>query len=430
MKELFKSIVVQILIAEASLLLRRKKPTIVALTGSVGKTSTKDAVYSAVKGTLRARKSQKSFNSEIGVPLTVLGLPNAWNNPFLWVKNIVDGFLAVLLTSDYPDVLILETGVDTPGDMAKLTTWIKPDLVVLTRLPDVPVHVEHFATPEAVVAEKMKLVQALKADGKLIFNNDDMIIQAQLPEVRQEQIGFSRYLATDYTAGKDKIVYKDDMPVGVEFTLMNAGTPYKIYLDGTIGTQHMYSACAAVAVAVELGVPIESAIEGLRSHVSPAGRMRLIPGIKSTMLIDDTYNSSPIAAESALQALSEVKYATRKIAVLGDMLELGKYSSAEHARIGTLVPGAADVLFTVGVRARQFAEAALAAGMSEKNIFQYDDAERAGRELQTYLKLGDVVLVKASQGIRAERIVEEVMQDPDSAPRLLARQDKVWRKLA
>jgi len=430
MKELFKSIVVRILTAEASFLLKRKKPIIIALTGSVGKTSTKDTIYSAVKGSLRARKSQKGFNSDIGVPLTVLGLPNGWSNPVMWLKNIIDGFFTAVLSSDYPDVLIIETGIDAPGDMDKITSWIKPDYVVLTRLPDVPVHVENFKSPEAVVVEKMKLVQALKPSGKLIYNNDDMIVQAQLPDVRQEQIGFSRYLKSDFTAEKDKIVYQDDVPVGVEFSVVHAGKSHKIFIENTIGTQHMYSACAAVAVATELGVSIEAAIEGLKSHTSPVGRMRLISGIKSSILIDDTYNSSPVATESALQALSEVKYATRKIAILGDMLELGKYSADEHHRLGTQAAKTANVLFTVGIRARQIAESALAAGMSEKNIFQYDDADRAGRELQAFLKSGDVVLVKASQGIRAERIVEEVMEHPEQAPQLLVRQEKDWKKVA
>jgi UDP-N-acetylmuramoyl-tripeptide--D-alanyl-D-alanine ligase len=110
------------------------------------------------------------------------------------------------------------------------------------------------------------------------------------------------------------------------------------------------------------------------------------------------------------------------------MLELGKYSAAEHIRLGTQVASNYDVLLTVGVRARGFAEGALTGGMKESVIFQYEDTARAGRELQAMLKPGDVVLIKASQGIRAEIIVEEVMQEPDRAPELLARQDAVWRK--
>ena len=141
MKDLFKNIVVSILTLEAQILLRRTKPTIIAVTGSVGKTSTKDAIFSVLKNYRKTRKSEKSFNSEIGVPLSVLGLPNAWNNPVLWMWNIIEGFFIACFSRDYPEVLVLETGVDRQGDMKRLTAWLKPDIAVITRLPDVPVHV-------------------------------------------------------------------------------------------------------------------------------------------------------------------------------------------------------------------------------------------------------------------------------------------------
>ena len=161
---------------------------------------------------------------------------------------------------------------------------------------------------------------------------------------------------------------------------------------------------------------------------TPNGRMRLIEGIKSTTIIDDTYNSSPVAAEQALQTLNEVRYANRKIAVLGDMLELGRFSSEEHEKIGHLVAKTASMLITVGVRARKFAEGALDMGMDESVILQYEDAAQAGRELQGLLQAGDVVLVKGSQGIRLERLVEEIMAHPDQSAELLVRQDEEWIK--
>jgi len=221
MKSFFRSLVVSILTAEARLLLRRHKPTIVAITGSVGKTSTKDAIYVAIKDSVRARKSQKSFNSEIGVPLTILGLPTGWDNPVRWIWNIVDGAFTVLFTRSYPKVLVLETGVDTPGDMANLVSWLKPHVVVLTRLPDVPVHVEQFASPAAVIEEKMRLVHGMHAEGTLIYNHDDDIIKAQLPEVRQKSLGYGRYLPTEFKVEKDKIQYKDDVPSGITFSVVH-----------------------------------------------------------------------------------------------------------------------------------------------------------------------------------------------------------------
>lgn len=429
MKEFFKSFVVKILIIEATLLLKRHKPKIIAVTGSVGKTSTKDAIYAAIKNNLYARKSEKSYNSEIGVPLTVLGLPNAWNSSFRWFKNIFEGFLIAFFSKNYPEVLVLETGIGEPGDMQKLASWLRPNIVVLTRLPDVPVHVEYFSTPKAVIDEKMKMVEYMQDDGVLIYNHDDVTISSLLPEIRQRKVGFSRYLDTDFTASNDKIIYTDDFPAGVSFDIKYQETEYNLLIKNTVGTQHVYSCIAAIAVANELSVSVSDAVKSLESLETPPGRMRVLPGLKSTLLIDDTYNSSPFACEQALQAISELVHVKRKIAVLGDMLELGKFSSDEHKRIGTIVAKNVDVLFTVGIRAMHIAEGALSAGMSEKNIFQYDDVDRAGRELQSILQVGDVVLIKASQGIRAERIVEEVMEEPDKAEELLVRQDSTWKQI-
>jgi UDP-N-acetylmuramoyl-tripeptide--D-alanyl-D-alanine ligase len=325
-------------------------------------------------------------------------------------------------------VLVLEAGIDRKGDMHKLKKWLTPDIVVLTTLPKVPVHVEYFKSPEAVVEEKMVLVSAMKPGGVLVFNNDDSIIQSQLPGVLQRTVGFGRYLETDFTARGDRVVYADDQPAGVEFKVQYMEADYEVFIKNTIGTQHVFSSIAAIAVADELSVPINAACEALGDLVTPPGRMHIVPGIKGSVIIDDSYNSSPIACQQALQALQELSYAGRKIAVLGDMLELGKYSTDEHIRIGRLVPASADILLTVGVRAKAFAEGAMAEGMSEKNIFQYEDVARAGRELQNLMQVGDAVLVKASQGIRAERIIEEVMAHPENAHKVLVRQDPEWKK--
>ena len=428
MKKIFKDIVVFILIFESKVLLRRHHPIIIAITGSVGKTSMKDAIFSILKRHYPTRKSEKSFNSDIGVPLTILGLPNAWNNPFLWLKNIIDGFFIAFFSKDYPEYLILETGIDRPDDMSKLTSWMKPDLVVLTRLPDVPVHVEYFSDPQAVINEKMKLVEALKPEGMVIYNQDDQIIQTEIKSVRHKVIGFSRYLQSQYTASNDQIYYHDDIPAGLSFDLDDLNAKYTVKISGVLGSQHVYTYAGAIATVAQCGVSVSDAVIALTTHESPPGRMRIIKGIKGSVIIDDTYNSSPTAAEQAIIALKEIRHAKRKIAVLGDMLELGRFSAREHERVGELVASSADMLLTIGVRSRKIAEAALEYGLSEKMIFQYDDVNKAGRELQNIIKSGDVILVKASQSIRAEKIVEEVMQDPDKASELLVRQDMAWQK--
>ncbi len=430
MKSLFKKIVVALITLEAKALLRRTKPVIIAVTGSVGKTSVKDAIYSVCKNHVYTRKSEKSFNSDIGVPLTVLGLQNAWSNPFLWIKNIVDGAMLALHPHDYPKLLILEMGVDRPGDMDKLTSWIKPDVVVLTRLPDVPVHVEYFESPEQVIEEKVKLVAALKPDGVFVYNQDDEKVLKVAEGVITRKIGYSRYSLSPYTASADRIVYENGTAVGFEFTLTHLNTAKIMRVNGSLGIQHAYNYAAATAVGSIFDVGLDDVDVALREHVPPAGRMRLLSGIKDTLIIDDTYNASPVACEQALQTLRELKGVQRKVAILGDMMELGQFSIKEHERIGRLAAASCDLLITMGVRARGFAEGALENSMSEKSILQYDDTESIRREIESLIKQGDAILVKGSQSIRGERIVEEIMAEPDRKDELLVRQSEVWRSIA
>jgi UDP-N-acetylmuramyl pentapeptide synthase len=430
MKSFAKSLIIRILTWEAALLLRRHKPTIVAVTGSVGKTATKDAIYEVLRSTQQVRKSEKSFNSEVGIPLTVLGLPNAWNNPFGWLRNLIVGCTIAFFSRSYPRVLVLEAGVDTPGDMNRLTEWMTPDYVVVTRLPDVPVHVEHFASPEEVVQEKMSLVNALEETGTFIYNADDHVLQSQANQIHQRQVSYARYANASYLISDDTTVYGNDgRPVGFSYQLQTPlDSTYMLYGTGTIGMQLAYVYTVAAVIGEEFGVPPEDIEQQLAEYTPPPGRMRIIPGIKDSLLLDDTYNSSPVATESALQTIHELTYGERKIAVLGDMLELGRFSVEQHERIGTLTASTVDVLFAVGIRARAMAQAALVAGLPEDCIYQYDDADRAGKELQNWLRSGDVVLVKGSQSMRMERIVEEVMQHPEHAPKLLVRQDHIWKK--
>ena len=165
MRGVFKSIIVWILQAEAKAVLRKYTPKVVAITGSVGKTSTKDAVYAVLSKKYHVRKSEKSFNSEVGVPLTILGLGNAWGNPLHWLQNIIDGLSLIVTTRPYPEWLVLEVGADRPGDIRSLASWIKVDVAIITRLPEVPVHVEFFDSVEAVIEEKASLMDAVRPGG-------------------------------------------------------------------------------------------------------------------------------------------------------------------------------------------------------------------------------------------------------------------------
>lgn len=424
MKSLFKKIIVTLLTAEAKLVLRRHKPKIIAVTGSVGKTSTKDAIYAAIKNSVDARKNQMTFNTEVGVPLTILDLPNGWSNPFVWIANVCKGLSRALFMKSYPKVLVLEMGIDKPGDMQELTKWITPDVVVLTKFPDVPTHVEFFSSPEAVATEKMYLAEALAPEGVLVYNADDERINKMRQDIRQTQVGFSRYRESDFTARGDRTEYVDNFPISTILNVQHTGVMYDVTLAGTVGSQNSYAVAAALAVAEQFGINLQTAAVGLSQYITPRSRMRVLAGLKSTLIIDDSYNSSPDAAKAALETLDELQHATRKIAVLGDMLELGKFSSEAHRELGVQAAEVCDVVLAVGQHAQQIVDGAQAAGID--TIYHYDDVDRAGRELQGIMQPGDYILVKASQGIRAEKIVEEVMAEPERAPSLLVRQSEAW----
>ena len=283
--------------------------------------------------------------------------------------------------------------------------------------------------PKEVIDEKKKLVEALKPDGVLIYNQDDPRVVEVAEGLLQQSIGYSRYSLSPFTASADKIVYEDGRAIGFEFTLTHLKQAVMMHVHGSLGIQHAYNYAAAAAVGTIFNISIEDAAAALANHLPPPGRMRIINGIKNTLIIDDSYNSSPVACERALQTLREIKGVRRRIAVLGDMLELGRFSVREHERIGELAAKSTDILITIGVRAHSIATGALEHGMNEKNIIQYDDVSRAGKELEEFIEPGDVILIKGSQSIRTERIVEEIMEEPARTEELLVRQSPVWKSI-
>lgn len=430
MKYLLKNIIAAILQFEARLVIKRYKPKIVAVTGSVGKTTTKDAIYAVLSSRYYVRKSEKSFNSEIGVPLAILGLPNAWSRPLMWLLNFWRGFAIIFSNKRYPQWLVLEVGADRPGDIHRITRWLKPDITVVTRLAKVPAHIEFFKSVEQLIEEKAALASALKPDGTLLVNGDDedALRIARKTDRAAIAYGFSSHASVKATY--PRIVYRKlggvNVPAGITFKIDTNGSHIPITVHGVLGSQHIYPALAAVTAGSLAGINMVTMSEALSAYEPPRGRMGLVEGVKQSMIIDDTYNSSPIALAEALLTLKAVKTRKRRIAVIGDMLEIGEYTSGEHKNAGYMAADICDVLITVGVRARYAAEGALAGGLSETCIFQYEDAKNAGDKLQHILDRGDIALVKGSQGMRMERVVEEVMAHPELKRKLLVRQEAEW----
>ena len=430
MKNILKSIIVFILTFEARLILKKYKPIIIAVTGSVGKTSTKDAIYNVLSHSLHVRKSEKSFNSDLGVPLTIIGSENGWYNPILWIRNIFHGLRTIIFKVHYPEMLILEVGADRPGDIQKISKWLSPDMVIITRFAKVPVHVEFFASPEAVIEEKSYLIKSLKDSGKLFVNSDDDDALTLKKMARQKAITYgvgveASLRGSDYAITYDKVT---SAPNGITFKVNYNGNSLPVFIKGVLGIQHMYPALAAIAVGIECGINPIHLIESFETYESPNGRMKIIAGEKKSTIIDDTYNSSPVAVREALETLKLIKTNNRKIAILGDMLELGKYSTYEHTLVGETAAQACTLLLTVGLRARHIAEGAEDGGLHERNIFEFENAEYAGKYLESILKEGDIILIKGSQGMRMERIVEEIIAYPERKGELLVRQEEEWRR--
>ncbi|MDO8523833.1 MAG: UDP-N-acetylmuramoyl-tripeptide--D-alanyl-D-alanine ligase [bacterium] len=425
-KELLRRIVVIIMTLEARAVLRAYRPKVIAVTGSVGKTSAKDAVYTALSDSFFVRRSEKSYNSDIGVPLTVLGVPNGWSNPLQWLRNILDGASLLIMRAPYPEWLVVEVGADRPGDITKSLQWLTPHVVVATRFPEIPVHVEFYDSPEDVAKEELAPAQWLPEDGILVANGDDERAGRVVTRVGVERVLYGFGKEATLKASRYHVNSQNKKPTGISFDVAYAEERAHVALPGVVGLQHAYSALAGIGVAVAVGVALPQAAQSFVSHESPPGRMRLIPGIRGSTVIDDSYNASPAAVEEALSALSDIPRSGRRIAVLADMLELGMFSVGEHYRIGGITARSADVLVTVGIRAREIARGARDSGMPAENIFECERGADAAARLVPIIGEGDIVLIKGSQSMRMERVVKSLMAEPQKAKQFLVRQDKEW----
>lgn len=408
MKELFrKKILKPVLGALAKKVLSRYEPRVIGVTGSVGKTTAKDAIYKILAVRFGVRKTEENFNNEIGVPLTILGLGMAHN--FGWIANILRGVkIACGPKIKYPEFLVLELAADKPGDMDYLAQLVKPQVGVVTAVGAIPVHVVYYASPRAVAVEKSKLIKSLPTYGLAVLNYDDQTVldMKENNKGKLKTIGFAE--GADIKA-TERFLFAEGNDLGLSFKIHHGGSFVPMKTKGLLGFHQIYAVLAAAAVGLHFGMNLIQISEIFREFTPPEGRMKLIKGIKGTLIIDDTYNASPESTHAALEALSNVaRYREgRKIAVLGDMLELGKYTITAHQNMGNFAARNADMLFCVGSRAKIIADAA-GNQMKEGTVFTFNTSSDAGRVLQDQLKKGDVILVKGSRAMKMERVVEEI----------------------
>ncbi|MBU6491113.1 UDP-N-acetylmuramoyl-tripeptide--D-alanyl-D-alanine ligase [Patescibacteria group bacterium] len=408
----------------ARAVVRRYRPQIVMITGSVGKTSTKDAVAAVLRTRFFVRKSEKSFNSEFGVPFTILGVGNPWGNPFAWVSLIRSAFALLFLPNHYPNMLVLEVGADRPGDLARILRIATPDIVVVTRLPEVPVHVEAYVSPEAVREEEFSPAYALSPAAPLIIFADDPYASALATNTPARVLSYGMKGNATVRIGTTDFYESEGKVVGMSMQINIEGEENTLRVRGSIGETQLLPVAAALTVACALDIPIPEAFRALEDYEPPPGRGRLFAGKNGSIVIDDSYNASPAAVEEALMTLKKFPHAKRRIAALGDMLELGRYSVIEHERIGILADEVADIVVAVGIRARAFSLTT-----KKAKVLLFDNSLAAASALADIVTEGDVVLVKGSQSVRTERIVLALLADPADFPRLV-RQEKEWKRRA
>lgn len=395
-------------------------PTVklVCVTGSVGKTSTKMAAATVLRQQYRVHVHEGNHNTEISAPLAILGIPYPSNikNPLAWRRVFKQAKQRIAAPADV-DIIIQELGADQPGDVQSFGRYLKPDISLVTGVT--PEHMEAFGTIDAVAAEELSVANFSKM---AIINCDD--IPPQFAGVLTNPAVFTYGTSQDIAVCSFK---------SVEFSLQEGHKGYFIapdFPDGlpatlkVVGEHNLRPIVGAVAVAMQLGMAPELIVRGAEAIRPVAGRMNILPGVKDSILIDDTYNSSPAAAAAAVRTLAAIS-APQKIAILGSMNELGAVSADEHTKLGQLCrAGEIDWVITIGEEAGKYTgPAALANGCFVRS---FPDAISAGSFAHSKIERGAVVLAKGSQGgIFAEEALKIMLRSTDDMKKLV-RQDPAW----
>lgn len=417
-----KTFVRKSLAKSAKRVIEREKPEIIGITGSVGKSSTKEAIATVLRRKFAVRANVGNMNTEFGLPLTVLGLPAVNSrSPMKWLATLLGAWKAASSgAKDYPKTLVLEMGAAKQGDIAELCEVAQPKIGVVTAVGES--HLESFGTVEGIQKEKRVLIERLPKDGLAVLNRDDDRVWSMARTSRAPIRSFGFNESADVRA-VEPIGYACtyDGECGMHFKIQADGATVPVFIPGVLGRPAIYAALAAAVVGLHKGMNLVEIADGLREYSGPPGRMRYVPGIKRSVLIDDTYNAAPRSALAALYVLRDIPSteSAKKFAVLGDMLELGSVSEEGHMQVGREAAECADILVFVGERMADAAKAARAAGVAEDRVFRFSTAAEAGRFVQERMKQNDVVLVKGSRGMRMEVVVKELMADPLSASRVL-----------
>ncbi len=348
----------------------KHSPRVIGVTGSVGKTTTKEVIYGVLSQRFRTLKSEGNYNNEIGLPLTLLKLEPNYER------------------------VVLEMAMYNLGEIAELAAIACPHIGVVTNVG--PTHLERLGTIERIAQAKTELVEALPDDGVAILNGDDPWVRQMADKTRAEVFFYG--LNPECNLWTDHVESLGLEGIRFRFHYGHETVHAKVPM---LGRHSVHTALAAASVGLVEGQSWEEIMEGLQG----AAQLRLVvvSGIRGTTILDDTYNASPTSTIAALNLLEELD--GRKIAVLGDMLELGSFEEEGHRKVGRRAMDVVALLITVGERGQLIAEEALACGMDRGRVFTTQNNEEAIARLREIVAPGDIILVKGSRGMKMEEIV-------------------------
>jgi len=353
---------------------------VVALTGSNGKTTTKEMISTCLETTFPVLKTKGNLNNLIGLPLTLLGL------------------------TEKERIAVVEMGMNVPGEIRRLTEIAEPDVGLITNIQKA--HLEGMGSLESIQAEKGELFRRMRKDGSIIVNQDDPRVVALAEEFEGQKITFGIDHPADVMARAIHLKGRE----GTSFTLLCEGEEKEVCLP-LLGKHFVYNALSAIATASLFGIDLVNMLEALEQFRPYPMRMEVRAFENGATLINDAYNANPASMELALQTLSEVKGRGRAIAVLGDMLELGEFTVEAHRRLGKKVARLSiDFLFTFGKEAPVVVESAIQEGMASGRARVVKSHAEAATLVRSIAREGDWILIKGSRGMAMEKVVDDLRE--------------------
>jgi UDP-N-acetylmuramoyl-tripeptide--D-alanyl-D-alanine ligase len=410
-KAFVKERLTRLFTAQMKQIIKNHQPKVIAVVGSVGKTSTKYALKTILSEKYRVLAQDGNYNTPISVPFIFFErpLPTLYN-PFGWFAAWRAGQQRIKGEFNY-DIVIVELGTDKPGDIAEFNDTLKPDIAVVTAVS--PEHMEFFGTLEAVAQEELTIT---KFSDLVVINADDVdqgFIEAYVP-ANKPTLLYGSAIDTNRFLFENGVV---NLVLGNDKKELSAQT-------NLIARQSIKSVVAAAVVADQLGMDTAQITAGISKVTQPAGRMQLLHGIKNSVIIDDSYNASPLAVKAALSTLY-AQNAPQRIALLGNMNELGETSQHSHEEIGMLCdPKFVNLVVTLGKDANQYTAAqAEAAGCT---VIRTNSPYEAGNVIANNLQEGAAVLIKGSQtGVFSEEAIKSVLANSEDSSKLV-RQSEFW----